>query len=78
METYLPKGVWLHIKSFLFKTHEMKQYDKLVKDFDYLCKVKNELKFPGEPYERFLYERWSLIKKLNFIDNFLLNFRKVY
>ncbi len=75
---YLPNGVWLHIKSFLFKTPEMKLYDKLVSDFDYLCKIKNELTFPGEPYERFLYERWSLLKKLHFIDHFLLNFRKVY
>ena len=42
---YLPNGVWLHIKSFLFKTPEMKLYDKLVSDFDYLCKIKNELTF---------------------------------
>ena len=74
---YLPNGGYLYIKSFLFKTPEMKLYDKLVSDL-IIYKNKNELTFPGEPYERFLYERWSLLKKLNFIDHFLLNFRKVY
>ena len=64
---FFPTDVWIEIKKYLFKTHEMKEYDKFVIYFNKWSKFINNLKFKYEPYEQMLYDNWSFSKKILFV-----------
>lgn len=68
---YIPNDVWIYIKSFMFKTLEMKKFDIFIKDLDYKMNVINNIKFHNEPYEQMLYNSWSFSEKYMFLRNYL-------
>ena len=53
---YLPDDIWIEIKKYIFKTDEMKQYDKFVKYFMEWSQFINKIKFKHETYEQMLYD----------------------
>ena len=64
---YLPDDIWHEIKRYMFKSIEMKKYDKFVKYFNKKITFVNNLKFKNEPYEQMLYDSWSFAGKFIFI-----------
>ena len=69
---YLPDDVWNYIKTYMFKTEEMKKYDDFTLLYNYSVKLTETIKFSHEPMEQMMYDMWSFNKKINFIQNYLL------
>ena len=69
---YIPDDVWKYIKSYMFKTPEMKKYDDFTLLYNYSVKLTKTIKFSHEPMEQMIYDMWSFNKKINFIQNYLL------
>ena len=63
---YIPNDVWLNIKSYMFKTPEMKKYDDFTLLYKYSVKLTETIKFSNEPMEQMLYDMWSFNKKLTY------------
>ena len=69
---YIPDDVWNYIiKKFLFKTKEMKEYDKFVINFKNKIKKINFIKKRNNVLEDYLFIQWDLKKQICFIDNYL-------
>ena len=69
---YIPDDVWNYIKSYMFKTPEMKKYDDFTLLYNYSVKLAKTITFSREPMEQMMYDTWSFNKKINFIQNYLL------
>lgn len=69
---YLPDDVWNYIKTYMFKTPEMKKYDDFTLLYKYSVKLAKTIKFSHEPMEQVMYDMWSFNKKINFIQNYLI------
>ena len=68
---YIPDDIWLYIKSFMFKTPEMKKFDIFITDLDYKIKIINNIRFENEPYEQMMYNSWSFAEKFMFLRHYL-------
>ena len=67
---YIPNDVWTYIKSFVFKTPEMKKYDNFIESFNHKIDDINNIQFPNEPYEQMMYNSWSFAEKFMFLHNY--------
>ena len=69
---YIPDDIWNYIKTYMFKTPEMKKYDDFTLLYNHSVKLAKKITFPKEPMEQMMYDMWSFNKKINFIQNYLL------
>tara|TARA_B100000674_G_C37581043_1_gene796337 strand:- start:249 stop:503 length:255 start_codon:yes stop_codon:yes gene_type:complete len=69
---YIPDDIWNYIKTYIFKTEEMKKYDDFTLLYNYSVKLVKTITFAGEPMEQMMFDMWSFNKKISFIQNFLL------
>ena len=69
---YIPDDVWNYIKTYIFKTEEMRKYDDFRLLYDYSVKLAKTITFSREPLEQMMYNTWSFNKKMTFIQNYLL------
>tara|TARA_Y100000816_G_C25583823_1_gene313822 strand:- start:172 stop:390 length:219 start_codon:yes stop_codon:yes gene_type:complete len=67
---YIPNDIWQIIKTFMFKTPEMKQYDIFIENFNEKISAINNIHFPNEPYEQMMYNSWSFAERYMFIYNY--------
>ena len=58
---YIPNDIWIYIKSFMFKTPEMKNYDNFIESFNYKINDINNIQFTNEPYSQMMYDSWLTI-----------------
>ena len=68
---YIPNDIWIYIKSFIFKTSEMKKFDIFIQDLNYKMNIINNIRFENEPYEQMMYDSWSFSEKYMFLRNYL-------
>ncbi len=66
-----PEDVWWHVKTFVFKSAEMKRYDVFVTSFNDRATMVRNLEFRHDPYEQMLYDSWCFAQKFMFLTNFL-------
>ena len=66
---YIPNDIWIYIKSYMFKTKHMKNYDNVMKEFIEMKRRAESLVFHS--YDQFLYDSWPICKKIKFVNNFL-------
>ena len=67
---YIPNDVWIYIKSFMFKTPEMRNYDNFIESFNYKINDINNIQFTNEPYSQMMYDSWSFSEKFMFLRNY--------
>lgn len=65
---YIIDDVWNHIKTFLFKTIEMKKYDTFVVHFNNIHDLSACMFLDNKTYEAYLYNTWEDTKKMSFIE----------
>jgi len=68
---YIPDDVWNYIKTFMFKTEEMKTYDLFVLIF--IQTVKKIIRVTGKINnpEDWIFNGWNFKKQICFIDKYL-------
>ena len=65
---YIPDDIWSVIKSFLFKTEEMKVYDNALKEMNELFSNTEKIYFINS-CEAWLFQNWNMQKKIKYINN---------
>ncbi len=75
---YIPDDIWNYLKTFIFKTKEMKKYDVFISDLE--SKIKNIQTIQGRGVnspEDWMFIHWSLKKQICFIDQYSWHLTKI-
>jgi len=65
---YIIDDIWNHIKTFMFKTIEMKKYDVFVTHFNNIRDLSFRLFLDNKTYEAYIYNTWAYTKKMSFFE----------
>ena len=68
---FIPDFVYLHIKSYLFKTNERIQMDKVINQITGIIKKAYVVKsLDLNNSERFIWNNWGLNKKIKYMEHY--------
>ena len=68
---YIPDEIWKNIKSYIFKTEEMKKYDEVIIE---IIKIKNRgERMIWHEKDQLWYDSWPVYMKMKYINKLTRN-----
>ena len=68
---YIPDEIWKNIKTYIFKTKEMKKYDEVIIE---IIKIKNRgERIIWHEKDQLWYDGWPVYKKIKYINKLIRN-----
>ena len=68
---YIPDEIWKNIKSYIFKTEEMKKYDEVIIE---IIKIKNRgERMIWHEKDQLWYNGWPVYMKIKYINKLIRN-----